>query len=198
VAVVPGVTARNAFDAPAPASGVDELVVTTVVYLPPEETYDFLIDFPRYAKYSEHLRTVSRRSGDGGAGTRYALRFAWWKLTYTVESEVTEVEKPETIDWRIVRNLDASGRWVIEPLDEVPSDAPDDVDAASRVSFEVAYDPGSANEGGLDLPRFVSFGWVLDRLKPAIATEAERIVERVVEDLEGTHRPIDLTVERRS
>ncbi|MFB6250160.1 MAG: SRPBCC family protein [Halobellus sp.] len=177
---------------------MDELVVTTVVYLPPEETYDFLIDFPRYARYSEHLRNVTRRSGDGSAGTRYALRFAWWKLTYTVESEVTEVREPERIDWRIVRNLDASGRWVIEELDEVPADAPEEVDAASLVSFEVAYDPGSANEGGLDLPRFVSFGWVIDRLKPAIANEAERIVERVVEDLEGSQRSIDLTVERRS
>ena len=177
---------------------MDELVVSTVVYLPPEETYDFLVDFPRYAEYSKHLRAVTRRSGDGGAGTRYALRFAWWKLTYTVESEVTEVEAPERIEWRIVRNLDASGRWRIEELDEVPADAPADVETASRVSFEVSYDPGSANEGGIDLPRFVSLGWVIDRIKPAITKEAERIVERVVEDLEGARRPVDLTVERRS
>jgi len=177
---------------------VDELVVSTVVYLPPEEVYEFLLDFPRYARYSEHLRDVTRRRGDGGAGTRYAMRFAWWKLTYTVESEVTEVDRPERIEWRTVRNLDAGGRWRIEALDEGSEDAPDDVDVATRVSFEVAYDPDSAKTGGLDLPAFVSFGWVIDRLKPAITAEAERIVERVVEDLEGARRPVDLTVERRS
>ncbi|RLM90074.1 SRPBCC family protein [Halobellus sp. Atlit-38R] len=177
---------------------MDELVVSTVVYLPPEETYEFLVDFPRYADYSKHLRNVARRRGDGGAGTRYAMRFAWWKLTYTVESEVTEVDPPERIEWRIVKNLDASGRWRIEALDELPEDAPDDAEAASRVSFEVAYDPSSANEGGIDLPRFVSLGWVVEKIKPAITSEAERLVERVVADLEGSARPVELTVERRS
>ncbi|MFB6089613.1 MAG: type II toxin-antitoxin system RatA family toxin [Halobellus sp.] len=177
---------------------MDELVVSTVVYLPPEEVYEFLLDFPRYARYSEHLRDVTRRRGDGGAGTRYAMRFAWWKLTYTVESEVTEVDEPERIEWRTVRNLDAGGRWRIDPLDGVPADAPSGSEAATRVSFEVAYDPDSANADRMNLPRFVSFGWVLDRLEPAIASEAERIVERVVEDLEGRRRSIDLTVERRS
>jgi len=175
---------------------VDELVVSTVVYLPPEETYDFLVDFPRYATYSEHLRDIARRRGDGGAGTRYALRFAWWKLSYTVESEVTEVDPPSRIEWRIVKNLDASGRWRIEELDELPDDAPADATVASRVSMEVAYDPGSANESRISLPRFVSLGWVVDKVKPAITNEAEKVVERVVADLEGEPRSVDLTVER--
>ncbi|WP_144902566.1 type II toxin-antitoxin system RatA family toxin [Halobellus captivus] len=177
---------------------MDELVVSTVVYAPPEEAYDLLVDFPRYEAYADHLRDVVRRRGDGGPGTRYALRFAWWKLTYTVESEVTEVDPPERIEWRVVRNLNASGRWRIEELDELPDGAPDWANTASRVSFEVSYDPTSANEGGIDLPRFVSLGWVVDRLKPAIASEAQRIVERIVADLEGEPRPVDLTVERRT
>ncbi|WP_299333366.1 SRPBCC family protein [Haloplanus sp.] len=175
---------------------MDELVVSTVVYLPPEETYDFLVDFPRYATYSEHLSDVVRRSGDGGAGTRYALRFAWWKLTYTVESEVTEVDPPNRIEWRIVENLDASGRWRVEGLDELPDDAPADATAASRVSMEVAYDPGSANENTISLPRFASLGWVVDKIRPAITSEAETVVERVVADLEGEPRSVDLAVER--
>jgi uncharacterized membrane protein len=177
---------------------VDELVVSTVVYLPADETYDFLVDFPRYAAYSKHLRDIVTRRGDGGAGTRYALRFAWWKLTYTVESEVTAVDPPERIEWRIAKNLDASGRWRIEELDEPPADAPEDVEVASRVSFEVAYDPDSANEGVLDLPRFVSLGWIGRKIGPAITHEAERVVERIVEDLEGRRRSVDLAVERRS
>lgn len=175
---------------------MDELVVSTVVYLPPEETYDFLVDFPRYATYSEHLSDVVRRSGDGGAGTRYALRFAWWKLTYTVESEVTEVDPPNRIEWRIVENLDASGRWRVEGLDELPEDAPADATTASRVSMEVAYDPGSANENTISLPRFASLGWVVDKIRPAITSEAETVVERVVADLEGEPRSVDLAVER--
>jgi uncharacterized membrane protein len=178
------------------ARSVDELVVSTVVYLPAEETYDFLVDFPRYATYSEHLRNVVRRRGDGGAGTRYALRFAWWKLTYTVESEVTEVDPPNRIEWRVVKNLDASGRWRIEELDDLPEDAPADATVASRVSMEVAYDPGSANESRVSLPRFVNLGWVADKIRPAITNEAENVVERVVADLEGDSRPVDLTVER--
>jgi uncharacterized membrane protein len=178
------------------ARSVDELVVSTVVYLPAEETYDFLVDFPRYATYSEHLRNVVRRRGDGGAGTRYALRFAWWKLTYTVESEVTEVDPPNRIEWRVVKNLDASGRWRIEELDDLPEDAPADATVASRVSMEVAYDPGSANESRVSLPRFVNLGWVADKIRPAITNEAENVVERVVADLEGDPRPVDLTVER--
>ena len=177
---------------------MDELVVSTVVYLPPAETYDFLVDFPRYATYSEHLSDVVRRSGDGGAGTRYALRFAWWKLTYTVESEVTEVDPPNRIEWRIVKNLDASGRWRIEELDDLPDDAPTDAAVASRVSIEVAYDPGSANESRVSLPRFVNLGWVVDKIRPAITSEAENVVERVVADLEGEPRSVDLTVERGS
>ncbi|MFB6092265.1 MAG: type II toxin-antitoxin system RatA family toxin [Haloquadratum sp.] len=176
---------------------MDELVVSTVVYRPAAEVYDLLVDLPRYAAYSEHLREVVRRDGDGGAGTRYALRFAWWKLTYTVESEVTAVEPPERIEWRIATGLDASGRWRIETLDEPPPQAPDEVETASRVSFEVAYDPDSANEGGVDLPAFVSLGWVIDRVKPVVEREATRIVERAVADLEGSARDVDLTVERR-
>jgi len=177
---------------------VDELVVSTVVYVPPRAAYDLLVDFPRYEAYADHLRNVVRRSGDGGAGTRYALRFAWWKLTYTVESEVTEVDPPKRIEWRVVNNLDASGRWLIEELDDLPDEAPEWADTATRVSFEASYDPTSADEGRIGLPRFVSIDWVVDRLKPAITSEAQRIVGRIVADLEGQPREVDLTVERRS
>lgn len=176
---------------------VDELVVSTVVYLPPDEVYDFVSDFPRYAKYSKHLRDVTER-GDGGEGTRYALRFSWWKLGYTAHSELTELDPPNRIEWRIVKNLHARGRWRIEELDELPADAPPHAEAACRVFFEVWYDADSADTDSLDLPRFVSFGWVLEKLKPALEKEAQRVVERVVEDLEGRRRPVELTVERRT
>lgn len=174
---------------------MEELVVSTVVYLPPEEVYDFLVDFERYADYSEHLQEVVAR-GDGHRGTRYDMVFTWWKLRYVARSEVTETVAPERIEWRIVEDIDARGRWRIEPTDP-PADAPDGVTAASRVSFEVTFDPNSAHSGMVNLPRFVSLGWVVDRVKPIIQSEAEQVVERVVADIEGRERPVELDVERR-
>ena len=174
---------------------MEELVVSTVVYLPPEEVYDFLADFERYENYSEHLKEVVGR-GDGGEGTRYDMVFTWWKLRYVARSEVTETEFPSRIEWRIVKDLDAHGRWSVEGIDP-PADAPEDVTAASRVTFEVTFDPDSAEAGMVNLPSFVSLGWVVDKVKPIIEEEAQRVVERVVADIEGRERSVDLSVERR-
>jgi uncharacterized protein YndB with AHSA1/START domain len=172
---------------------VDEIAVSTVVYLPPEEIYEFLVDFPRYADYSKHLREV-RKSGDGSPGTRYRLRFSWWKLTYTAESRVTDVTPPHRIDWNITKDIHAVGRWRIEELEELPHDAPDDAETACRVFFEVEYDPSTVSAGDIDLPRFVSLRWVIAKLEPVLQTEAERIVERIVADLEGRPRHVDITI----
>jgi ribosome-associated toxin RatA of RatAB toxin-antitoxin module len=175
---------------------VDEIVVSTVVYLPPEEVYDFLADFPRYPKYSEYLKDVHQR-GDGGAGTRYDMRFAWWKLTYTLRSEVVDTDPPWRIDWRIVKDLKAHGDWQVEELDELPDDAPADAEAACRVTLDVSFDPQTARNSTLDLPRFVSFDFVVDKIKPVLVKEAQQVVERIVADIEGRHRDVELVVERR-
>ena len=172
---------------------MDEIVVSTDVFLPPEEVYAFLVDFPRYAKYSEYLTDVTR-DGDGSPGTRYALRFSWWKLTYTAHTEVTDLDPPDRIEWRVVKDLRAHGHWAVDRLDSLPEDAPDDADAASRVTFAVEFDADSARSGALDLPRFVSLDWVIDRVRPKVVDEAERVVERVVADLEGRRRPVELHV----
>lgn len=172
---------------------MDRLTVSTPVYLPREPVFDFLVDFPRYARYSEHLTDVERE-GDGGPGTRYRLHFAWWRLSYTAHSEVTAVERPERIDWRLVRHLDAEGCWRIERVDDPPADAPADAEAVSRVIFDVAFDPGSVGADALDLPRFVPLDRAVDRVRPAVVEEAERVVERVVADLEGRERAVELTV----
>lgn len=178
--------------------------VSTIVYIPPAEAYAFLRDFPRYARYSEHLREV-RRFGDGDPGTEYELEFAWWKLTYTARSRVTDVDPPERIDWRVVKDLDAAGRWKVEPVDD-PEAArplagepaahhrPDGDHPVTRVTFTVEYRPESADPGGVDLPRFVSLDWVVEKVAPKIQTEAERVVRRIVEDLEGEDREVDLEV----
>ncbi|VTT87670.1 unknown [Halorubrum sp. DM2] len=181
---------------------MDELVVSTEVYADPEEVYAFLLDFPQYANYSEYLREVTTVSGDGGPGTQYALTFAWWKISYTARSEVTGVEPPERIDWEITKDIDAGGCWRVTPPEigdgvddpEDPSDADPNGNAPCEVALEVEFDPGSASSDALDLPRLVSFDWVLKKAIPLIRSEAERVVERAVQDLEGSTRDVDLDV----
>jgi uncharacterized membrane protein len=165
---------------------VDSVDVTTEIYLPPGEVYDFLLEFQNYAEYSEYLRDV-RQHGDGSPGTEYDLEFAWWKLSYTAHSEVTDVDRPDRIDWRLIEDLDAVGHWRIEQVDDDPT--------TTRVTLHVEYRPESANEGAIDLPRLVSLDWVIEKVKPRVEAEAERVVRRVVADLEGERRDVDLDIE---
>ena len=165
---------------------MDSVEVTTDVFLPPDEVFDFLLEFQGYAKYSEYLTAV-RRHGDGSPGTEYELDFAWWKLAYTARSEVTDVERPCRIDWRVVKDVDAVGHWFVEQLDDDP--------ARTRVTLRVEYSPESADDGMLDLPRFVSLDWVVDKVEPKVRAEAERVVRRIVADLEGEPRDVDLNIE---
>ncbi|ELZ25793.1 hypothetical protein C475_10049 [Halosimplex carlsbadense 2-9-1] len=172
---------------------MDEVEVSTVIHVPPAEAYDFIVDFPRYANYSEYLEEV-RRDGDGSPGTRYALRFSWWKLTYTAHTKVVGADPPNRLDWQVIKNIDADGHWRVEDATE---EAPEGVEVASRVSLRIEYDPGSVNAGSIDLPRFVSLSWVVEKVKPLIQKEAERVVERIVADIEGQPREVDLTVHTR-
>lgn len=172
-----------------PRRSVDRIEVSTVVYLPPRPIYEFLVDFPRYATLSEHLEEV-RQAGDGTPGTRYYLEFAWWKLSYTAHSKVTGVDPPTRIDWELTKDLDARGYWRIDGDEPVPEDR----EAASRVHLVIRFDPHSAEAGALDLPRFVSLSWVIEKVKPIVQREAEAIVRRLVADLEGEPREVDLEI----
>lgn len=188
---------------------MDELVVRTTVYAAPEAVYEFLVDFPRYARYSEHLDRVRRIDGDGGPGTRYALTFSWWRLTYTVRSEVTDVSPPSRIDWAVRKGIDAVGHWRIVPIEnedgegdahEIEDEIEDETKGGTEdgdvceVEFRVRFDPGSTSPDAIDLPRFVSLEWVLRRVVPLVREEAKGIVERAVADLEGRERAVDLDV----
>jgi hypothetical protein len=171
---------------------VDRLEVSTLVYLPPEEIYEFLVDFPRYAKYSEYLDEV-RRYGGGTPGTEYDLTFAWWKLSYTARSKVTGVTPPERIDWTLVKDLDAGGCWEIEPE---PEAAPEDEPTASRVRLCVEFDPESVSAGAIDLPALTPLDWVVSKVTPKIQAEAEETVRRIVRDLEGRSRDVSLEIHK--
>jgi uncharacterized membrane protein len=163
---------------------VNTIEVRTDVRVPPSEVYAFLVDFPGYAKYSEYLQSVRQR-GDGGPGTTYELTFAWWKLTHTIQSRVTDTDEPWRIDWEVLGTLNAQGQWVVE-----------ETDAGSAVALVVSYDAGSA-QGVLDLPPLVSMDWVVDKVVDKVVEEGERVVERIVADLEGERRPVELAVQRR-
>jgi hypothetical protein len=173
---------------------VDRLVVSTDVYVPPEDAYEFLLDFPGYEQYTEYLDRVARTEGDGGPGSRYALKFSWWKLSYTARSQVTEVAPPTRIDWAITEDIDAEGCWRIEPYEDLPDDAPPDATDASEVRMVIEFDPDSADSDAVSLPFGVSFGWVLDRVKGLVEEEATRVVRRAVADLEGDARDVTLDV----
>jgi hypothetical protein len=168
---------------------VDRIEVSTTVYLPPEPIYEFLVDFPRYATLSDHLREV-RQEGDGTPGTDYFLTVEWWKLSYTAHSKVTGVEPPNRIEWKLTKDIDAHGHWRIEPAETVP----DGESAASDVYLVVRFDPDSADGDAIDLPRFVSLSWVIEKVKPLVQREAESIVRRLVTELEGQERDVDLEI----
>jgi len=166
---------------------VDTIEVSTVVYCPKTEVYEFLLDFPRYTRLSNHLRDV-QQAGDGSPGTEYTLTFAWWKLSYTAHSKVTDVDPPTRIDWRLTKDLDAAGCWLLEDVQD------SDHEDATRVRLVVDFDPHSAESGALDLPRFVSLSWVIEKVTPLVQDEAERVVRRLVTDLEGEPRSVELEI----
>lgn len=168
---------------------MDAVEASTLIYLPPEEVYAFLVDFPQYAKYSEFIQEV-RRVSDGDP-VEYDLEFAWWKLSYTARSAVTDTDPPNRIDWELVTDLDAQGYWAIE---HVPEEAPDGKPDASRVWFHVEFNPDSADEDMVSIPPFVPLDKIIQKVIPKIETEAHRIVRRIVADLEGEKRPVELTI----
>lgn len=168
---------------------MQRLELSTDIYLPPQEIYEFLVDFPQYAAYSEYLERVDQH-GDGDSGTEYDLVFSWWKLSYTARSRVTDVAPPEQIDWRIIKDIHAQGHWRVEATDET-TDAGDPI---SEVFFLVEFDRSSADSNAVDIPRFITFDAVLDRVIPKIQAEATKVVERVVADLEGQERDVELQI----
>ncbi|WIV65822.1 SRPBCC family protein [Natrialbaceae archaeon AArc-T1-2] len=184
---------------------MDRILVSTVVYRPPETVFPYLESFTDYPRYADHLEAVSRRDdgrqvrADGDVvdptdelvGARYDLQLSWWKLSYTARSEIVDVDEPTSLEWRLVKDLDARGEWRVEPE---PESAPEHAKTASRVYFDASYDPHSANEEAVSLPRFVSMGWVIDKIRPRLLSEAERVVNRLVADVEGEPRSVEFDV----
>lgn len=172
---------------------METIEVRTDLHVEPEAAFEFLVDFTRYGAFSPYVtETEVVSSGPSvageprGRGTTYDIGFGWWRLSYRVRTEVTEVDTPKRIAWRVVSDLDASGRWELEPTS----------DGRTSVSLFVHYDTDAGVPEGLDLPALLSFDWVLDRVVPLLENEGRRVIERVVAAVEGTSRPVDVVVEK--
>lgn len=187
---MPGYSNENPYGRARHTAAVDRILLSTVAYRSPEEVFPYVRSFTDYPRYTEHLTDV-RVHGDGGVGSVYDLRLAWWKLSYTARSEVTSITPPESLTWELRNNLAARGEWRIEPE---PDAAPPEEETASRIYFEAVYDPHSADENAISLPRFVSLDWVIGKVKPRLLSEAKGVVSRLVEDIEGRPRDVELTV----
>jgi hypothetical protein len=213
---------------------VDEVDISTVVRVPPGEAFEFLLDFPGYAAYTDHLEDV-RRDGDGGVGTAYEFVLSYWVISYTARSRVTDIDPPNRIDWTLDDAFDAQGAWFVEPVDaEEAAEAVDvgdgtDADAAegdandaetevaeaersvdpdgectaegeaaaSRIRLQATFDRESVTGSGMGIPRFISATSVFQKVAPVAKSEAEKILARIVADLEGEPRPIEVTVSER-
>lgn len=163
---------------------MDSLVVSTVIRVPPKEAYDFLMDFKGYAKYSDYVEYVSQR-GDGGVGTKYGITLAWWKLTYTARSKVTDLDEAKHIKWEIIQDLDANGEWRLEPKEDGKH---------TEVTLDVEFYPDSADPKALSIPKLVPMERVVDKARQFVVEESERVLRRVVADLEGSPRSVSFTV----
>lgn len=169
---------------------MDRILLSTLAYRSPEEVFPYVRSFTDYPRYTDHLKEV-RVNGNGDVGSIYDLRLAWWKLSYTARSKVTEIQPPDRIDWELVHDLDAHGHWRVAAE---PESAPDEKATASRVFFQVNYDSSSASPDAVELPSFTSLDWVVEKVTPKIKAEAEQVVRRIVYDLEGEPRDVTLTV----
>ncbi|SFS69808.1 SRPBCC family protein [Halostagnicola kamekurae] len=172
---------------------MDRILLSTVAHRPPADVFPFVVSFTDYHRYTEHLESVrKRREGDeNGVGSVYDLRLTWWKLGYTARSEVVAVDDPHTLEWELRKDLDARGTWRVEAE---PEAAPDGVETASRIYFEAVYDPHSADGNAISLPPFVSLDWVVGKVQPRLLEEARGVVRRLVADIEGEQRDVELTV----
>ena len=128
---------------------MERIVLSTIVYRPPSDVFTVVRDFEAYPSYAKYLQSVTRH-GTGGVGTRYDLTFAWWVLTHTVRSEVTEIDAPRQISWRLRSDIDALGEWRLEALGDSPSDAdvepPNDEERLPDNDLHLNGDPPSGGD----------------------------------------------------
>ena len=160
----------------------------------PVVAYEYLLDFTNYAEYCRYVNGVDVDS-DGssaeaapptGAGTTYTIRLGWWRISVDLRAEVSQVEHPRTIQWRVLSDVDAHGRWEVHP--------PDSADGPVGLRFVASYDSAALERTNLDLPRFVPMARVIDKLMPLMMETGCDVLEQIVWDLEATRRSVNVRV----
>ncbi len=137
--------------------------------------FETLRDFTRYPAYSAYLETVLGE-GQSGPGTEYELRFQLFGTSFDVRTRLVDLRPPQTIEWEVIDELDARGRWNVSELDGGKS---------SRIELEIEYDPQSVSPGTVSLPFGVSLGWVQKRAERVAQSEARQILDRIATELES-------------
>ena len=163
------------------------------VAVEPEVAYEYLLDFTNYAEFCRYVSEVvveanhadTERNAPAGPGSRYRIRFGWWRLSVTLRAEISRVDRPRTIEWRILSDVDAHGRWEVEPIE--PGDR-------SHLRFFATYDSVALSRSNLDLPRFVPMATVIERLMPLMKEAGRDVFEQIVWDLEGSKRSVEVSV----
>lgn len=164
---------------------VRRVVLATDVEVEPHRAYEFLLDFSGYPEYTDVLEDV-RRDGDGGVGTEYHLDVTWWRIDRTLRSRVTALSPPDRIDWRLLADLAIRGAWRI--------DQPESTTAPTQVRLVVEYDPSGSRLAGRGIGAALSSDRLRRSLVPRVRAEAEALLERIVTDLEGERREVELRV----
>jgi uncharacterized membrane protein len=155
---------------------VNRIEASRQIDRPPAAVYETLETITNYPAYSKHLETVSHESA---AEDRYRFHFAWWRLTYSITTRVVEREPPNRLDWETISTLSARGAWIVEERS----------DSGSTVTFSVTYDPSSVDAGTVSLPFGISMEWVAGKVATLATEEANRVLDRIAQDLESVSDP---------
>lgn len=161
---------------------MDKVEFETTVYAPRSDVYDFLVEFENYGRYSDKIDDVTVVGDDP---LEWEISVSWWLLSYTARSAVTQRVENQRIDWEITKDVDAWGSWILEDTESEDRR----YDDATRVVLEAEYDPEHADRlSSLPTSKLVSLA------KPVVIKEGRRVLRRVVGDLEGRRRNVDLNV----
>lgn len=171
---------------------METVEASTLVYLSPEEIYENLADLRQFEDYSKYVTDISREGDD--QLSEYEITVSLWKIGYTARMEITDVEPPSRIDWKLVKSIDAHGYFEIE---HVPEEAPEGKPDACRVTCHGEFDPDTVTAEALDLPKLIPVSKIIDKFGSKVEPAARIIIGRIISDMEGEERSVELTVHER-
>ncbi|MDZ7850881.1 MAG: SRPBCC family protein [Halodesulfurarchaeum sp.] len=131
-------------------------------------------DFSTYPAYSDYLKDVTP-DGDGAPGTEYDLAVHVLGLSFDVRTRLDQLEPPRRIEWSVLGDVEAVGRWLVTPVGD---------ETASKIDLVLEYDPNSIDSSVVSLPLGMTFSWLTDRAEALAEREAGAVLDRLVADIE--------------